>query len=32
MSKRGDLEFLIDMLEACNRIMEFTSGMTYEIS
>ncbi len=30
MSKRGDLEFLIDMLEACNRIMEFTSEMTYE--
>ncbi len=30
MSRRSDLEFLIDMLEACNRIMEFTSGMTYE--
>ena len=30
MSRRGNLEFLIDMLEACNRIMEITSGMTYE--
>lgn len=30
MSRRGDAEFLHDILEACNRIIEYTEGMTYE--
>ncbi len=30
MSRRGDREFLLDVLEACNRIISFTKGMSYE--
>ena len=30
MSKRGDREFLYDILEACRRIEEYSKGMNYE--
>ncbi|GEM_PF-5816749 len=30
MPKRGDREFLIDILEALNRIDEYTSGLDYQ--
>ena len=30
MSRRGDKEFLLDTLEACNRILTFTEGMSYD--
>jgi uncharacterized protein with HEPN domain len=30
MSRRGDREFLLDILEACNRIVEYTEGMSYD--
>ena len=30
MSNRSDREFLIDMLEACNRIIEFIGEMSYD--
>ena len=29
MSHRGDKEFLLDILEACNRIIDFTKDMSY---
>jgi len=28
MSRRGDREFLLDILEACNRIADFTKDMS----
>lgn len=30
MSRRSDKEFLLDILEACNRILAYTEGMSYE--
>ncbi len=30
MSKRGDREFLIDMLIACEKIMRYTKDLSYE--
>lgn len=30
MSRRGDREFLLDILEACNRIIGFTKDMSYD--
>ena len=30
MSKRGDREFLIDMIIACEKIMKYTKDMSYE--
>jgi len=30
MSHRGDKEFLLDILEACNRILAYTEGTSYE--
>jgi len=30
MSRRGDREFLLDILEACNRIIDFTKDMSYD--
>ncbi len=30
MSKRGDREFLIDMLIACKRIIKYTKNLSYE--
>jgi len=30
MSRRGDKEFLLDILEACDRILAYTEGMSYE--
>jgi len=30
MPKRGDREFLMDMLIACERIMKYTEGLSYE--
>lgn len=30
MSRRGDKEFLLDILEACNRIINFTKDMVYD--
>ena len=30
MSKRGDREFVLDMLIACNRILEYTGEMDFE--
>jgi len=30
MSRRGDKEFLLDILEACNRIIDFTKNMSYK--
>lgn len=30
MSCRGDREFLLDILEACNRIIDFTKDMSYD--
>ncbi len=30
MSKRGDREFDLDMLSACNKILEYTKDLTYE--
>ncbi len=28
--RRGDKEFLLDILEACNRTKTYTRGLTYE--
>ena len=30
MSKRGDREFLIDMLIVCEKIMKYTRDLSYE--
>ena len=30
MSKRTDKEFVLDMKKACERIMKYTEGLTYE--
>jgi len=30
MSRRGDREFLLDILEACNRIIDFTKDVSYD--
>ena len=30
MSKRGDREFLIDMLIACEKIIKYTKDLSYE--
>jgi len=30
MPKRGDKEFLMDMLIACEKIMKYTRGLSYE--
>lgn len=30
MSRRGDREFLHDILEACNRIIDFTKDISYD--
>ena len=30
MSKRGDREFILDMLSACERILEYTENLSYE--
>ena len=30
MFKRGDSEYIADMLMACKRILEFTRGLTYD--
>ena len=30
MSKRGDREFILDMLIACNRILEYAEGLNFE--
>ena len=30
MSHRGDREFLLDIIEACNRIIDFTKDMSYD--
>ena len=30
MSKRGDREFLMDMLIACEKIMKYTRDLSYE--
>ena len=29
MSGRGDREFILDMLDACSRILEYTGGMSF---
>jgi len=30
MSRRCDREYLLDILEACNRIIDFTKDMSYD--
>ena len=30
MYKRGDIEFVLDMFLACQKILRYTEGMTYE--
>lgn len=30
MSKRGHREFILDMLLACNKTLEYTKGLSYE--
>ncbi len=30
MSKRGDKEFILDMLNACERILRYTQNLSYE--
>ena len=30
MSKRGDREYILDMIVACERILKYTSGLSYE--
>lgn len=30
MSKRGDREFILDMILACNKILEYTKDLSYE--
>lgn len=32
MSRRGDKEFLLDIIEACNRIINFTEDIVYMIN